>query len=107
MTTAGALDMAVSERAKLWLATDGDEVLGGVLGMPVQYYRRKSLSVLFVAGHSRERWEAPMLEAVERGARHIGCDLLEGIGRRGFGRILPGCRVIGYLFEKELTDGRS
>ena len=103
MTSADALDLVGSGRAQLWLAADGRDLLGAAIGYPVQYTRRKALCMLYIAGAERERWEAPMLEAIERGARHIGCDLVEGIGRRGFSRVLPGYRVNGYSFEKDLT----
>jgi hypothetical protein len=104
MTTTDAFDLVEKEQARIWLAHDGDELLGAAFGRPVQYARRKALSIPFIAGRERQRWEAQMLAALEHGARYIGCDLLEGIGRPGFARILPGFRVTGYAFEKDLRE---
>jgi len=103
MTSSDVIDLLIREHAKLWLAVDGEVVLGGVIAMPMQYARRKALSVLYVAGRERERWEVPMLSIVEEGARRIGCDLIEATGRRGFARILPGWRVLGHSLEKDLS----
>jgi hypothetical protein len=103
MTTDDVIELVARQRAKLWLATEGESVLGGLIAMPVQYSRRKALSVLFIAGQERERWELPMIEMLEEGARRIGCDLLEGLGRRGFARLYPGWQVTGYSLEKDLS----
>jgi hypothetical protein len=102
MTVADVGDLAASGRGKLWLAKEDGEILGVVLGFPVQYPRRKALCIPFIAGSCRERWQDQMMETIERGARHIGCDLIEGTGRRGFTRVLPGYSVSGVSYEKDL-----
>jgi hypothetical protein len=78
------------------------EVLGALIGYEVKYPSRKSLAVLMIAGRSRQSWQDGMMETVERAARNGGCDLIEGIGRKGFGRVLPGYDVVGFLYEKDL-----
>jgi hypothetical protein len=104
MNVADVFELVAKEQARIWLAFEGDELFGAAFGRPVQYAQRKALSIPFIAGTERQRWEAQMLAALEHGARYIGCDLLEGIGRRGFARILPGFRVTGYAFEKDLRE---
>lgn len=105
MTMADVVELIADERGKLWLAVDGGDVLGGLIAAPVQYSRRKALSVIYLAGQHRERWQSPMMAVLEGGARHIGCDLLEATGRRGFTRIIPGWKATGYSIEKDLAGG--
>lgn len=102
MTADDAMRGVLNGQATVWVAVDEGKTLGAAVARPVQYSMRKALCVMFIAGEQRGRWEAQMLNALEDGARHTGCDLIEGIGRPGFSRILPGFRVTGYAYEKDL-----
>src|SRR5229473_1024028 len=84
---------AIAGHVRVWTATDEDDVLGALIGYEVKYPGRKSLAVLMIAGRCRESWQDGMMETVERAAKNGGCDLIEGIGRKGFGRVLPGYEV--------------
>ena len=87
---------------RIWLAESSGELLGAVVGYEIPYPNRRSLAVLLIAGRERERWQYDMMEVVEGAARASGCDLIEGVGREGFGRVLPGYKVVGLLYEKDL-----
>jgi hypothetical protein len=86
-----------------WVAVNGWDVVGCVIAEKLKYARRKALNVLFIAGHDRDAWAEPMAAALEDFARAQGLDLIEGLGRRGFERVLPGYRVSAIAYEKEIT----
>lgn len=102
MTTADIVEFAHSGRAQIWLASDGGDLLGGVVARPIEYPGRKALCVMLIAGKQRERWQDQMSDALDDAARHIGCDLIEGIGRHGWARALTGYRLTGSSYEKDL-----
>ena len=85
-----------------WVAVNGWDVVGCVIAEKLKYARRKALNVLFIAGHDRDAWTEPMAAALEDFARAEGLDLIEGLGRRGFDRVLPGYKVSAFAYEKEV-----
>ncbi len=103
MSAQDVLMQARQGLVKLWIATEEGHLIGITAARPVKYPAKKGLFIMFIAGHEREKWQERMMAVVEEGARHIGCDIIEGIGRRGFGRILPGYRVAGFVYEKDLV----
>jgi hypothetical protein len=86
-----------------WVAFSGWDLVGCAIAEKLKYARRKALNVLFIAGHDRDAWAEPMATALEDFARAQGLDLIEGLGRRGFERVLPGYRVSAIAYEKEIT----
>lgn len=102
METDDVLDGVRAGRFTMWLAYLDDRLIGCLVAQALAYPRLRALNVLFIAGHNRTTWQAAMIETVEECARRNGFAFVEGIGRTGWARVLPGYQVAGFSYEKGL-----
>jgi hypothetical protein len=90
----------------LWVAfEEGGKIYGAVTTRFVEYPSCKVLSIEFVGGERLSEWKDDMLAVIENFAKNEGCSVLQGIGRRGWGRELMsnGWRQTAAIYEKELA----
>lgn len=87
----------------LWVAVDHEN--GNFLGLCMteiqQYPRRKACRLVACVGHDRAKW-THLLGGVEGWAKSIGCDVMEGITRRGWARDLADYKMSHIFLEKEI-----
>ncbi len=102
MLTVDVLSTILLGKTNAWIAVDGGKIIGVVVADRREYPRMRALNIIFIAGARRKDWQAPMLEVVETQARQAGCQVIEGLGRIGWGRVVPGYRVTGVSVEKAL-----
>ena len=92
----------VSRDSQLWIAVVGDRISGCVIS---RILRHPNLSEIFcpvVGGDGLDVWGAPLFERIEAFARSVGATRIEGVGRRGWARALPGMKEVGSLMRKVL-----
>ncbi|MBO1021469.1 hypothetical protein IPV08_16025 [Methylobacterium sp. SD274] len=70
------------------LDNDGRPVAAGVTQVREQANGARSCWILALGGHRSNAW-LHTLEHVEAGARHVGCETVEFVGRRAWERLLP------------------
>lgn len=93
----------VSREMQLWLALDGETIKGFGITRLDQYPRLKVLSLLIVGGVGMKQWQH-FIADLESEARSLGCDALEGTGRKGWERVGEklGYRPVTTLYRKML-----
>ena len=93
----------------LWIAFEGDAVLGAVTSEVVDYPGRRMLILHFCGGEDMASWFTPMLDTLERWARDNNCNGIEVFGRDGWKRWL-GRSGFGdgfRLYTKDLDNGQG
>ncbi|MEN3234734.1 hypothetical protein PUR29_14125 [Methylobacterium ajmalii] len=80
-------------------------VAAGVVQVAEHHDGRRFAAILAVGGAQARSWRHTLAE-IEAGARRLGCDTVEWIGRRGWGRLLPDYAATptsaGILYTKTL-----
>lgn len=66
----------------------------------IQYPRSLTVRVPIIGGAGMTDWLQNSLAFVEAWAREIGADRIEGCGRVGWTRVLPGFHVAAYVVAK-------
>lgn len=80
------LDLLFFHDHQLWIAIDGDDIIGCIVTNVVQYPRKKVLSCPFVTGEDFKRWKYPMLRLLGKWASDNECEVLESSARMGWAR---------------------
>lgn len=75
---------------QLWVAYDGDKLIGSIVTELVDFPRRRITRAVFAGGKAKEvrHWYAPMDAAVEAWGRSWGASAIMASGRKGWGRIV-------------------
>jgi hypothetical protein len=96
--------LLMGEHLALWIAFEGNSIVGCEVTKIVAYPSRRVLCSLFTAGDRMRDWREPMMELLGRYARDVDCTAIEGQGRPGWVKMLEpyGVRPIAMLFEKEI-----
>jgi hypothetical protein len=71
----------------LWAAINGKEVKGVATTRFMEYPRKKTLMVPFLAGEDFKDWGDDMLSTLKKWAADNGCDTLEASGRPGWAKV--------------------
>ena len=87
--------------ALLWIATDGEQILGVIATQLKIVNRDKICEILACGGAEMSRWIG-FLPRIEEFAKAEGCSAVRFLGRKGWLRALPSYRQIGVIAEKEL-----
>ena len=88
---------------QLWLAErDGELVAVGITEI-VNFPRRRKCLLRYLAGSLDAI--LPPLPEIEAWARKNGCDMMEGYGRKGWGRIMRGWTERYVILQKEVEHG--
>jgi hypothetical protein len=72
---------------QLWVAHEGEKVLGFVVTEMASYPQLKALVMHFTGGIELESWKPMMLEKLQEFSRLHGCDIIESFGRAGWGKV--------------------
>jgi|TARA_R110000803_G_scaffold181749_2_gene244153 hypothetical protein len=75
---------------QLWIAHEEGKVFGFVVTEPLQYPQLKSLIMHFTGGEELNLWKEDMLKTIQGFAYSQGCDIIESLGRGGWGKIFKG-----------------
>ena len=68
----------------------------------IQYPRSMTVRVPIIGGAGMNDWLERFLAFIEQWAREIGADRIEGCGRAGWTRVLPGFHVAAYVVAKRV-----
>lgn len=71
----------------LWAAIKDAEVKGVATTRFMEYPRKKTLMVPFLAGEDFKEWGEDMLSVLKKWAADNGCDTLEASGRPGWAKV--------------------
>ena len=90
----------------LWVAFEGDEIIGCTTISITQYPRSRSLVYKWLGGRDVARWLEEGHRVCSAYAREYGCTKLECLGRSGWKPFLEklGWRQTGVQYEFELKD---
>ena len=86
---------------QLWVAADGERVIGAVVTEITQYPRRRACRVAFAGGTDIKRWYGEADRTIEQWSRTWGCDALMAGGRRGWGKLTKGDEI-GVILWRDL-----
>jgi len=81
------LDLLFFHNHQLWIAIDGDKIIGCIITTVVKYPRKQVLSCPFVTGEDFKRWKYPMLRLLGQWATDNKCEVLESTARIGWSRV--------------------
>lgn len=90
---------------QLWLAYEGDKLLGAIVTELVDFPRRRMTRAPFAGGKDIRRWYAAMDAAVEAWGRSWGATGISAMGRKGWAKILNAQEIgVEYWrdFEREI-----
>lgn len=90
---------------QLWVAYDGDNLIGAIVTELIDFPRRRMTRAPFAGGKDILKWYAAMDAAVEAWGRSWGATGICAVGRKGWTRILNAKEVgVEYWrdFEKEV-----
>lgn len=95
------LEAVVSGDAHLWIAFDGEDIVGITITRFWQYPRKKCLDVMFLGGEKLNEWKDLMFDTVHSWAHDSGCVAIEASGRVGFARLFKdrGYTPLWQVFE--------
>lgn len=98
-TLEGVYNACLEGRMTLWLVQD-DKIRGCAITQINQNLYRVC-ELFAVGGLDVRRWLA-LEKEVARYARDMGCDFVEGSGRKGWGRLMPDYEEVYTVYRKEL-----
>lgn len=80
-------DSIVEHGYQLWVAFDGQEILGAVVTQFMVYPKKKTLSMTFCGGVKLRLWKDPMLALLQKFASDMSCDAIEATARKGWAKV--------------------
>jgi len=96
-------------RMLLWIAFEGEEVIGVAVSYFIDYPRKKVLAVPFMAGEDFVRWGDSLLKLLRKWAFDNGCGTLEACARPGWARVFKdeGYKRLWEWCEVPVNGGSS
>lgn len=103
------LGLLLDDSHQLWIAIDGEEIIGCIVTTIVDYPRKRVLSCPFVTGDDFSRWKHPMLHLLRRWATDTNCEALESTARLGWARVFKddGYTAMWQAFELPVDGAGS
>lgn len=91
----------------LWVATIDDEIVAAITTRIVVYPNKRGLAMDWIGGKKMMHWLPLAQKAVEEYAIQLGCDHLEGYGRKAWGRWLAkyGWEPDYIAYKMEIKNG--
>ncbi len=89
--------------AFLFVAWDGETVLGASIWRPERWASGLQLRCLALYGTKAKTWLPDMHEHAKRLARQCGAESLVADGRTGWTRLFPNARVLRVVYQEVLT----
>lgn len=84
---------------QLWLAADGNEIIGALVTELRDFPRKRLARVMFAGGKHVRRWYAEADKAIEDWSRAWGCAALSASGRKGWARLIGGEEIAVELWR--------
>jgi hypothetical protein len=78
------LIMAGTGQVGIWLCMQGEAIDAVVVTQTTTYPRRRVMEVLFAGGSNLSRWRKPLVAAIDKQARELGCTHVASAGRPGW-----------------------
>ena len=94
----------------LWVVLDEDDsIVAAFTTRLIVYPSRRALALDWVGGTRMKEWADQMIDTMRQYAREVGCEHLEGYGRKGWGRFLEkyGFYPEYIAYRMELSDGQG
>ena len=94
----------------LWVVLDDDDsIVAAFTTRLIVYPSRRALALDWVGGTRMKEWADQMIDTMRQYAREVGCEHLEGYGRKGWGRFLEkyGFYPEYIAYRMELSDGQG
>ena len=94
----------------LWVVLDDDNsIVAAFTTRLIVYPQRRALALDWVGGTRMKEWADQMIDTMMRYAGELGCEHLEGYGRKGWGRFLEkyGFYPEYIAYRMELSDGQG
>lgn len=98
MTTDDIKEACKEGRMFLAVAHEGWEVYGAVVSEVRQYPRKRALAVPYMGGREFMKWRKQMGDFLVLGAKNIGADFIEALGRKGWSRVFKDYGAKQYTF---------
>lgn len=89
----------------LWITIDNEEekVYGALVTEIMLYPREKILNIVLIGGDEMKKWRECFLEKITAFARSEECYALQGIGRKGWEKVLPDFFQSAIVFNKIIS----
>jgi hypothetical protein len=94
----------------LWVVLDEDDnIVAAFTTRLIVYPSRRALALDWVGGTRMKEWADQMIDTMRQYASEVGCEHLEGYGRKGWGRFLEkyGFYPEYIAYRMELSDGQG
>lgn len=94
----------------LWVVLDDDNsIVAAFTTRLIVYPQRKALALDWVGGTRMREWSDALIETMTRYAQELGCQHLEGYGRKAWGRFLNkyGFQQEYIAYRMELENGQQ
>lgn len=91
----------------LWVVLDEDDnIVAAFTTRLIVYPSRRALALDWVGGTRMKEWADQMIDTMRQYANEVGCEHLEGYGRKGWGRFLEkyGFYPEYIAYRMELSD---
>lgn len=97
--------LALGEQS-LWVAIEGNEIVGACTVQVCSYPERNMLAIHFLGGENFADWYSEMLEALTTYGRNVGCHAIECNARHGFWKHFKkdGFKKASTFYEKNLWE---
>jgi hypothetical protein len=109
-STIDVLDGVFDGTYALWVVLDEDNnIVAAFTTRLIVYPQRRALALDWVGGTRMKEWADQMIDTMRQYAREVGCEHLEGYGRKGWGRFLEkyGFYPEYIAYRMELSDGQG
>ena len=77
-----------TKNQQLWIAFDNNKIVASAITEIMEYPKIKTLFGHFIGGIELESWKQPIVDAMAEFCKQNGCDRIEFMGRRGWGKPL-------------------
>lgn len=94
----------------LWVVLDDDNsIVAAFTTRLIVYPQRKALALDWVGGTRMREWSDALIETMTQYGKELGCQHLEGYGRKAWGRFLNkyGFEPEYIAYRMELEDGQG
>jgi len=72
---------------QLWIAHEDNTIYGFVVTEPLDYPQLRSMIMHFTGGFDLHLWKDDMIQTIQKFSYTIGCDIIESLGRGGWGKV--------------------
>ena len=104
LTLETLVDRLADGKMQLWVVK-GERPVAAVVTEVTEYPNIKYCLIVLASGGNAKSWVRPVIDELERWAKHNGCNATELLGRRAWLKLLPEYKIERYLLVKELQDG--